>query len=180
MLAVESALVVLVPAAEVVVKSFRDKYDSSAADGCPAHVTLLYPFKPPDEITKADLDNLSRCFAPFTPFQFSLAVSRRFPGVLYFAPEPDEPFRRLTSAICDYYPNTPPYGGRHPDVVPHLSVAAQLADEQLERIAAELKQASEGNLPISARASEIALLDTRSGRWQVRATLKLGGDLPTA
>ena len=59
MLAVESALVVLVPAAEVVVKSFRDKYDSSAADGCPAHVTLLYPFKPPDEITKGDLDNLT-------------------------------------------------------------------------------------------------------------------------
>ena len=44
MLAVESALVVLVPEAEVVVKSFRDQYDPLAANGCPAHVTLLYPF----------------------------------------------------------------------------------------------------------------------------------------
>ena len=98
MLAIESALVVLVPEAEVVVKPFRDKYDPSAAHGCPAHVTLLYPFKLPDEITKVDFDNLSRCFAIFQPFQFSLVVTRSFPGVLYFVPQPDQPFRRLTYA----------------------------------------------------------------------------------
>jgi hypothetical protein len=150
MLAVESALVVLVPEAEVVVKSFRDQYDPSAADGCPAHVGLLYPFKPPDEITKTDLDNLKRCFALFQPFHFSLAVTRRFPGVLYFAPQPDEPFRRLTYAIWDCYPETPPCAGRYPDVVPHLTVANQLADDQLDRITVELKQASKGKLPIAA------------------------------
>jgi hypothetical protein len=59
-------------------------------------------------------------------------------------------------------------------VVPHLTVANQVADDQLDRIAAEFKDASEGKLPISAVASEVALLDTRSGHWQVRATLKLG------
>lgn len=174
MLAIESALVVLVPEAEFLVKPFRDKYDPSAAYGCPAHVTLLYPFKPPDEITKTDLYNLTRCFARFKPFHFSLAVIRRFPGVLYFAPQPDEPFRRLTYAIWDCYPETPPYGGRHPDVVPHLSVAAELTDELLDSIAADLKDASKGKLPILAVASEIALLDTKSGYWQIRATLKLG------
>jgi 2'-5' RNA ligase len=179
MLAIESALLVLVPEAEVVVKSFRDKYDPSAAYGCPAHVGLLYPFKPPDEITQTDFDNLSRCFAPFKPFHFSLAVTRRFPGVLYFAPEPDEPFRRLTFAIWDCFPETPPYGGKYPDVVPHLTVANQLADDQLDRIVAELKEASEGQLPISAVASEVALLDTKSGHWQVRATLKIGGNART-
>jgi 2'-5' RNA ligase len=174
MLVFESALVVLVPEAEIVVKSFRDKYDPSAAYGCPAHVGLLYPFKPPDEIRQTDYDSLSRCFAPFKPFHFSLAVTRRFPGVLYFAPEPDEPFRRLTFAIWNCYPETPPYRGRYPDVVPHLTVANQVADDQLDRMAAQLKDASEGKLPISAVASEVALLDTRSGHWQVRATLKLG------
>jgi 2'-5' RNA ligase superfamily len=180
MLAIESALVVLVPEAEVIVKSFRDKYDPSAANGCPAHVGVLYPFKHPDEITKTDYDNLSRCVALFKPFRFSLAVTRRFPGVLYFAPEPDEQFRRLTFAIWDCYPETPPYGGRYPDVVPHLTVANQLADDQLDGITAELKEASEGKLPIAAVASEIALLDTRSGYWQVRAMLKLGGSLRPA
>ena len=157
-------------------KPFRDKYDPSATDRYPAHVTVLYPFKPPDNLTKTDFDNLSRYFALFKPFHFSLVATRRFPGVLCLAPEPSEPFRRLTFAIWDRYPETPPYGGRYPDVIPHLTVADQLADEELDRIDAEFKQASEGKLPISAVASEIALLDTKSGRWQVRATLKLGGD----
>ena len=177
-MALESALAVLVPDAEGVVKSFRDRYDLSAADGFPAHVTLLYPFKSPDEITEADFDKLSRCFAAFKPFHFSLEVTLRFPGVLYFAPQPDEPFRLLTYAIWKCYPETPPYGGSYPDVVPHLSVAYQptnqLADDQLDRIEAELKEASKGKLPIRAVASEIALLDTKSGHWQVRAMLKLG------
>ena len=176
MLAVESALVFLVPEAEVVVKSLRDKYDPSAAYGCPAHVGILYPFKPPDEITKADHDTLRRCVAAFKPFRFSLAVTRRFPGVLYFVPEPDEPFRQLTFAIWGCYPETPPYAGRYPHVVPHLTVADQLADDHLNRIAGELKEASAGKSPISALASEISLLDTKSGHWQVRTTFKLGED----
>jgi 2'-5' RNA ligase len=97
-LATESALAILVPEAEFVVKPFRDKYDTSAAKGFPAHVTLSYPFKSPDEITEADLDNLRRCFAPFRPFHFTLSTTRRFPNTLYFAPQPDEPFRQMTFA----------------------------------------------------------------------------------
>lgn len=180
MLAIQSALVVLVPEAEAVVQPFRNRYDHSARNGCPAHVTLVYPFKPPADISKADFDKLSGCFARFEPFRFSLPQILRFPGVLYFAPSPDEPFRKLTLAVWDCYPETPPYGGRHPDIVPHLSVA-QLANERhLDRISAELEQASEGKQPILAVASEVALLDTTSGRWQVRTVLKLGGDTQTA
>jgi hypothetical protein len=164
----------LVPEAESLVKPFRDKYDPSAAEGCPAHVTLLYPFKPPDEITEADLDNLKRCFARFPPFDFTLLTTRRFPNTLYFAPQPGESFRQLIFAICDCYPETPLYGGVYSDVVPHLSVADRLPDEQLNRIAAELGQASKGNLPILAAANDVALLDTKPGRWQVRTRFKLG------
>jgi 2'-5' RNA ligase len=169
-----SALVVLVPEAEVVVKSFRDQYDPSAVDGCPAHITLLYPFKAPGEITSADLVNLRECFRRFQWFTFSLAVTRRFPDVLYFAPEPAEPFRKLTIAIWRLYPNRPPYGGRHPDVVPHLSVA-RLPDEQLDPIAAELERAGQGHIPISAKVSQITLLDTTSGRWEIREVFDLQG-----
>jgi 2'-5' RNA ligase superfamily protein len=173
---IESALVVLVPEAEALVKPFRDRYDPSAALGVPAHITLLYPFKPPGEIGSAVLDELRHGFARFAPFRFALASIRRFPPkVLYLAPEPDEPFRRLTSAISDWYPETPPYAGKWPDIVPHLSVAS-LADEQrLDRIAEEFAQVALGMLPLRATAAEVALMDNRSERWQVRATLCLGG-----
>jgi len=105
---------------------------------------------------------------------FSLAAIRRFAGgVLYLAPEPDEPFRRLTLAIWERYPKVPPYGGKYSNIVPHLTVA-QLADErQLDRIADQFARDSQGKLPIRATASEIALMEKRTRSWQARTTLAL-------
>jgi 2'-5' RNA ligase len=165
----------LVPQAEQLVGAFRERYDPSAFAGMPSHITLLYPFKPPYEINDVVFDTLRQCFARFEAFDLSLTTIRRFsPEVIYFAPEPDEPFRRLTLAIWDCYRETPPYGGRCSSITPHLTVA-QLADEpQLERIAVELAQASLGRLPIRATATEIALMDTLAGSWRVRATFALG------
>src|SRR5262249_28431434 len=74
----ESALVVLVREAETLVKAFRDKYDPSAAAGMPAHITLLYPFKPPAELHADLLETIQACFAGFVPFAYSLAAIRRF------------------------------------------------------------------------------------------------------
>ncbi|WP_079312549.1 hypothetical protein [Microbispora sp. GKU 823] len=42
----ETALVVEVPSAEPLVRGLRERYDSFAAYGMPAHVTVLYPFLP--------------------------------------------------------------------------------------------------------------------------------------
>jgi 2'-5' RNA ligase len=171
----ESALVVVVGEAEVVAKPFRDRYDPSAASGMPAHITLLYPFKTPDEVDDITRGSLRDCFARFEPVRFSLAAIRRFPGgVLYLAPEPDQPFRHLTLAIWNLFPQTPPYGGKWPDIIPHLSIA-WLADEMLlTEVADNFATAAEGKLPIRATASEIALMDNRSGRWNVEATFRLG------
>jgi len=169
---IESALVVLVPEAEPLVKPFRDRYDPSAAAGVPAHITLLYPFKPPDQVDQAVLDDLRHCFRRFASFRFALAPIRRFPdAVLYLAPEPDEPFRQLTLAIWDRYPDTPPYGGNWPDVVPHLSVAWVKDEQRLDRIADDFAQASQGRLPIEATARDVALMEKRSGHWLIRQRL---------
>jgi len=173
-LPIESGLVVLVPQAEFLVGPLRAKYDFSAAAGMAAHITLLYPFKPPDEIDEAVIEKLARCFATFQEFDFSLITTRRFPGpVLYLAPEPDEPFRRLTFAIWDCFPTTPPYGGKYPNVVPHLTIA-ELADERrIEHIAAEFARTAQDKLPIRGTVTEVALMDTQSGRWQLRTAFPL-------
>jgi hypothetical protein len=92
----------------------------------------------------------------------------------------DRPVQQRTVTISDEITkccrlNHRPYGGRYSDVVPHLSVANQCTDEQeLERIAVEFAQASQGELPIGARATEITLMDTTSGRWEIRTKLRLG------
>jgi 2'-5' RNA ligase len=141
----------------------------------PAHITLLYPFKPPDAIGEPVIEKLRQCFASFRAFDFSLAKIRRFPdGVSYLAPEPGEPFRRLTLTVWDCFPETPPYGGRYSSVVPHLTLAQLGNEQQGDQAAAEFVQASRGQLPIRATVSEIALMDTLSGSWQLRTAIPLG------
>jgi hypothetical protein len=94
--------------------------------------------------------------------------------VLYLAPEPDQRFRQLTRAVWKLFPQTPPYRGKWPDIIPHLSLA-WLADEaRLTEAADDFSRASAGKLPIAAIASEVALMDNRSGRWKVEATFSLG------
>jgi hypothetical protein len=171
---IESALVVMVPEAEPLVRPFRERHDPPAAAGVPAHITLLYPFLPPDAVDARVRDDLCACFERFVPIRYTLRSIHRFPAVLYLAPDPDEPFRQLTLAIWDRYPQTPPYGGKWPDIVPHLSVA-QLADAaQLDRVAGEFARAAREALPIAAAAAEVTLIDNRSGRWETRAAFPLG------
>ena len=171
----ESALVVLVPEAEALVRAFRDKYDPSATAGMPAHITLLYPFKPPAELGADVLENLHNCFARFVPFSYSLSSVRRFPSeVLYLAPEPDTLFRELTLAICERYPERPPYGGKFADVIPHLTVAQVQNEDDLDRITEDFVVSARGIVPITASAVDVALMDNRSGSWEIRDVCALG------
>jgi 2'-5' RNA ligase len=170
----ESALVILVPEAEALVSPFRDRYDPAAAAGLAAHITLLYPFCPPRDIAESHLHTLQTCFAGFAQFQFSLRKTARFPGVLYLAPDQDQPFQKLTAAIWQRFPDFPPYGGKYPDTVPHLTVAQIVDGRELERVAEEFASASHGRLPIHAAASQVALMENGSGRWKISTELQLG------
>jgi 2'-5' RNA ligase len=155
----ESALVLLVPEAEALVGPFRDRHDPAAAAGMPAHITLLYPFKPPDAIDATVLAGLRQCFAGFAPFPFTLAETRCFEApaaVLYLAPEPAAAFRALSSAIWQHHPETPPYRGRHADIIPHLSVAHVADPAELDAIAERFAPAAAAVLPIPAMATEVA------------------------
>lgn len=169
----QSALGVLVPEAEALVKPFRDRYDPSAAEGVPAHITILVPFKPPEALTAEVLETLRRLFAGFTRFTFALTEVRRFPDVLYLAPAPDTPFQALTQAVVDRFPETPPYGGAFDHVVPHLTIAQTAEAEQLNQITQDFERASAGKLPISAAVTEVVLLDNASGPWRFRARFAL-------
>jgi 2'-5' RNA ligase superfamily len=171
----ESALVVLVPEAEPLVQPFRERFDPSAALGVPAHITLLYPFIEPERIGADTLDVVAACFRGSAPIAFSLTAVRRFPAeTLYLAPDPDEPFRQLTTALWDRFPDTPPYGGAWPDIVPHLSVGRFADAGELERVADEFNRVAETVLPIRAHAGTAVLIVNTTGRWVVRSTFKLG------
>lgn len=169
----ESALIVVVPEAEPLVSRFREKYDSSAAVGVPAHVTLLYPFLDPDAIGASEVSALTTLFASASPFDVVFARCARFePRVLYLAPEPAAPFLALMHRLFARWPECPQYGGtiRADDVRPHLTVSDSITGDALDRV----DLAVAGGLPVRTRVAEVHLIEQRTGRWATRETFALG------
>jgi 2'-5' RNA ligase len=170
----QAGLVVLVPEAERLVGPFRDRFDPSAATGMPAHVTLLFPFVAPEAMTLQLADELAALFAAHPAFDYAFGEPRRFPDTLYLPPEPDAPFRALTQAIWDRYPEAPPYGGAHAEIVPHLTIGHAAEPSALDAMAAEFEIAAVDRLPITGHAGGVTLVDNLSGRWEIRATFQFG------
>ena len=156
-----SALVVPVPRVAQIIDGWREKTcNARPSIGVPAHVTLLFPFMPAEQIDYQVLDDLKHLFAGFEPFGFTLPRLARFPTTLYLAPEPAGPFVELTRAIAGRWPDHPPYEGAFDEIVPHLTVAQ---GSRLDEAEADVAQ----RLPLRGRAREALLLrQTASERWE--------------
>lgn len=174
MVSAPTALVVLVPEAEVLVKAYRDQYDPSAAEGMPAHITVLYPFKQLDHIGEDVVANLHRLFSHYPCFPFALGAIHRFPTALYLAPRPETPFQLLTRAVASQYPETPPYGGAFSAIVPHLTLAQDPDAQRLDEIRDAFQRASRGQLPIQGYAERVWLM-VQDGRWRPQLSFALAG-----
>jgi 2'-5' RNA ligase len=167
----QSAVVIEVPEAAPAVDEWRRQYTRDGPLGVPAHVTLLYPFVPPERLDEEVEAKLGDVIGEAEPFDFALRRTDRFSEqLLYLAPEPPEPFLRLTQAIAAAWPEHPPYEGAHETVIPHLTVASA-DDPVLESITAALER----KLPIHARATEALLLEEgEDGFWRPRLAFRLG------
>jgi hypothetical protein len=155
------------------VDAWRERTSAAKpSNGVPAHVTILFPFIPADEIDDELPADVQAVFGRFLGFSFELREARRFPGVLYLAPEPPEPFVALTEAVVAAYPAYTPYGGEFDSIVPHLTAAE--GDPELLN---EAERAILPSLPISAEAHEVVLLEEvepNLARWRTRARIPLG------
>jgi 2'-5' RNA ligase len=166
----ESAIIVPVNV-PVGVNRLRERMDPSAADGVPAHVTLLYPFMPPSELNDDVRSRIEAIIAAEPSFTFVLGAVRRWPTVVYLEPVPGDPFRRLTKALSSEFPDFPPYEGVHPDVIPHLTVAADAPDDYY----AAAEHALPAFLPIRDVAREAWLIGhTPEQPWHTLWRLPLG------
>ncbi len=165
-----TAIVVVVPAAEPVVGADRMRHDPMAARGVPAHVTILYPFRPElDDAAARRVDAICRSFAAF---QATFATVGRFPeGVLWLRPEPGDVFRALIDAFVAAFPDCPPYGGEFAEVIPHLTVGTGLEAED----AASLEPTLAARLPVTATVDRLTLLvEDDRGRWHIDRSWPLG------
>jgi len=175
----ETALLLPVPAAEPAVSHHRARLDVAARDGVPAHITVLYPFLPPAGTSDPLLTLLSRLFAGFAAFEFTLDRVGWFgEDVVWLGPRDPAPFSALTSAAFNAFPSCPPYGGQHAEVIPHLTIG-HAGGQQALRAAADAVCPC---LPIEATAAEVTLMagprpgipGTPPGQWRTVATFPLG------
>jgi 2'-5' RNA ligase len=163
----ETAVVVLVDAPELDA-IYQESYPVMAEQGIPLHVTLLYPFVPPEALSAA-LPRLGSVVAAHEPFEFELAELRTFPEHVWIAPEPAEPFRALAASIQAAFPDNPHW---YEEVIPHATLA-HVDEPELDESLARLRSQVDPILPVRLVAEEAVVL-AGNGHWSAVARLALG------
>ncbi|MCL8026955.1 2'-5' RNA ligase family protein [Nocardioides bruguierae] len=139
-----TVLAVPVPALDDWVRRRTAHHDASFVsvdpDFCHAHVTVLAPWvAEPDE---ERMERVAGLVGAVSTFELVLERVGVFPdGLLHLVPEDDGPLRRLGRVLTAAFPETPPYGGRHADPVPHLTL-----EQAADGVDAEWVRASLGTL----------------------------------
>lgn len=163
----ESVILVPVPKAEFLVQSLRIKYDPSATQGIPAHITILFPFKNPEMIDREILADLKKAFKKVRRFSFILDKISTFPDVVFLEPSQKEKFIAITNEIVKVFPENPPYEGKFTQINPHLTIGHKLKEKFNEALI-EAKQVTQNSLPVRAVAQEAWLMELRNGLWSIR------------
>ena len=151
----------------------RRRRVGNAADGVPAHLTLLHPFIEPDALDLAvrrRLADIARRHAPFAYRQVRMA---EWPDAVYVAVDPTEPFKRLHRDLQAEFPEWPIYGGTTAafEFEPHITVADRVGKAEPDVRAARGWRA----LPRQARANAIEVIATGPDRrWGLVWRIRLG------
>lgn len=162
----------LVPECEAVVEPWRARFDPRAAQGVPAHVTVLYPWLPADGIGEPELAALKEIAGRHAPFELVFSRIGRWPDGMWLGPADGEPVRRLTADVVARWPEYPPYrGDPDADTQPHLTLAMGADPELMQPMVDDLA----AKLPVRAAVDRLTLVDQGpDGRWRLRAALPLG------
>ncbi|MEK7186324.1 MAG: 2'-5' RNA ligase family protein [Patescibacteria group bacterium] len=168
----ESILLIPVLSVEFLVKQLRDKYDPSSLRGIPPHITVLFPFKHPDEIIGEDINKLKEIFSVTEEFLFVLQSINTFPGVVFLQPSEREKFTSLTEKIVEAFPEYPPYDGRFTEINPHLTIGHELG-ERFDEASEITKKEIKNKLPIKTKAQEVWLMESENGVWKVKEKFPL-------
>jgi 2'-5' RNA ligase len=172
----ESALMVLCPAAEGVVGAHRADLDRAARAGVPAHVTVIYPFKPVDALTAAEHRLLAGIATEHDVFSITGATTAWFDERVVFVEFADPgPVLALTVAVVEAFPDYLPYAGAHETVLPHLTIGQ---DHEATRMRAA-EQAVRAGLPFTQPVLHLELwagpaLASGQGPWRPVQRYPLG------
>jgi len=154
----ESAIIIPIPEVEPIVGPLRLQYDGTARLGVPAHITVLYPFRPVQAVI-GEIEVLRAVCGSIERFPFSFTEVRRFSATSYLCPDKSEAFVQVITKFAERWPDCKPYSGTHTDIVPHLTVADCVDVKTMVAVEGSLRH----QLPLRCIATEIWLLTSNDG-----------------
>lgn len=119
-----TAIVIIAPPrVQALAAPLMRRYSFESMLRVPAHITVLFPFVPPDALDDA-CHKLTRLYADFQPFDVTLDGYGHFPTATFLKIANPEPIKALFRPVHAEFPNFPPYGGAHGahDIMPHMTV----------------------------------------------------------
>jgi len=150
----------------------RRLYVSVAAHGVPAHLTLLYPFIAPADLSDHDRQRIASILKQHPAIDYSLGGIRAWPTALYLEVQPVSPFTQLVEGLVAAYPAWVPYGGEF-SYVPHVTVAELRPADSLQ--IAHAPRFSGPRRPLRRRAERaILIVQDQADRWHTRWRFELG------
>jgi len=164
-----------------VVGRLRARLDCSASREIPAHVTVLYPFVPPRQITAAVIEMAAAVVKSVPGLGARFASTRWFgEDVLWLASEPAAPFRGAHRRRARGLPAVSAFGGAFAHVIPHLTVGDR-PDGGMSALRAAQAQVLP-MLPVRTHVSRAWLMSGTQapGSWQRLAAVPLGQLLSAA
>jgi 2'-5' RNA ligase len=169
----ETALVFVIHDAEPFEAVRRDYAPGEFARGIPFHITLLYPFAPPGELTADVIGDARAFFTQQRAVELELVRLALWPSVVYAVPEPEATLRACMTRLHALFSQWPPYGGEFDEVVPHATLGE---DIDAEAAYPEIERRLSGHLPLRRHVHSAVLLEEFApDRWRERERFPLGG-----
>ena len=131
----ETALLIIPPPpVQAFCYPWREQYDQESFGRVPAHITLLYPFVPPEIVDEA-VTQLEQICADTLAFEIVLSKYDKFEGALILEPENPEPITNLFNKLAKAFPEYAVHEGKQGGGLhPHLTLAQSDDPGVLEKI----------------------------------------------
>ena len=136
-------------------------------------MTILFPFLHVGELAERVRSTLAGMAAEAPPFTARFAHVERHDGTVWLLPADQRPFLDLTEAVAAAWPEHPPYGGIHDELLAHLTLAESADARALD--AAHEAAAAAGPFEAWVDALTVIVEDERD-RWHPRWHLPLGNE----
>ena len=171
-----SAILIPFPAVDDIVDAWRAALDPAQIRGIPAHVTVLFPFVNPRELSIEVVKVLEDYFSNTSTFDVAFESTGWFEKrVVYLEPKPRDRFVTMTHALLRAFPSCLPYGGKFSDPTPHLTLGDGAPLERLRHAEGAVRE----RLPITTRAKEAWLMTggMEPKSWSLRRSFPMSDSL---